>query len=114
MSSTSRCRAAGSWESWDDPTGNPLESCVLLTQPAHGRVAELHHRMPVVVPDDVLERWLDPAAPDPEALLETVARDAGPAFLLDPVTHRINRPSFDEPSCLEPVAPAPRQPGLFE
>ena len=50
------------------------------------------------LPGEVTERW--PAA--------------GPGLRAYPVSDRVNRPSWDDPSCLDPVAPAPRQPGLFE
>jgi putative SOS response-associated peptidase YedK len=51
---------AGLWEVWrGDPSGEPLRSCVIITAAANELVAPLHDRMPVVLPSDAWDRWLD-------------------------------------------------------
>jgi putative SOS response-associated peptidase YedK len=42
----------------------PLLTCTVLTEPATGAVAELHDRMPVVVPRASYSRWIDCAGLD--------------------------------------------------
>jgi putative SOS response-associated peptidase YedK len=51
---------AGLWEVWrGDPSGEPLRSCVIITTAANELVAPLHDRMPVVLPADSWDGWLD-------------------------------------------------------
>ncbi|MEP5699291.1 MAG: SOS response-associated peptidase family protein, partial [Sneathiella sp.] len=49
---------AGLWDRWQSPSGNWLESCVILTMPAAESLAPIHHRMPVTVPADQYDTWL--------------------------------------------------------
>ncbi len=45
------------WERWAQ-VEPPLESCAILTVPANGLVAPLHHRMPVIIPPEAYGLWL--------------------------------------------------------
>src|SRR2546423_11226870 len=65
---------AGLWEVWWDPTDRdrqspPLRTCVIVTTEANEVVAPLHERMPVVLPPEAWDEWLDP---------DTTHRDPGP------------------------------------
>lgn len=50
---------AGLWERWRVDEGIELLSCTILTTPALGDVKHLHHRMPVRLPEDRWDDWLD-------------------------------------------------------
>lgn len=74
---------AGLWQPWRHPeTGEWLDSYTILTTGANALVAPIHDRMPVVLPPDAWDRWLDPQTPmdtltamlrpAPEGLLEAV------------------------------------------
>jgi len=53
---------AGLWERWADPrTGDQVETYTIVTTDASPRLAELHDRMPVIVPPEHFTNWLDPA-----------------------------------------------------
>jgi putative SOS response-associated peptidase YedK len=87
-----------------------LRSCTILTTMANDVVAPLHDRMPVILPREAEEMWLDRATPAPAlhdllrplAADETVVRPVGPA---------VNDVRYDGPECLAP--PTPRQAALF-
>jgi len=51
---------AGLWDQWTDPTGTVIESCSILTTTANPMLANLHHRMPVILSKDTYDLWLDP------------------------------------------------------
>jgi len=68
--------------------------------------------MPVILDPAHVEAWLDPERDDPAEVLPLIATD-GPELALHPVSQRVNQPAWDVPACLDPVAPLPRQPGLF-
>ena len=51
---------AGLWERWHAEDGTDLESCTILVTDANALVRGIHERMPVILPKDALEAWLDP------------------------------------------------------
>ena len=56
---------AGLWDKWRVDEGIELLSCTILTMPSNGPLKYLHHRMPVRLPKDQWDRWLDwDAQPD--------------------------------------------------
>jgi putative SOS response-associated peptidase YedK len=48
---------AGLMAEWTNEGGAPLVSCAILTRDASPSVADVHDRMPVVLPDELLVRW---------------------------------------------------------
>jgi putative SOS response-associated peptidase YedK len=64
----------------------------------------IHTRMPVILSKDVETEWLNPDTP-PEQALELLAHDM-PAKTMEayPVSNRVNRPTYDKPDLLRPVA----------
>ena len=109
---------AGLWETWMGPNGEEVETATIITTAANRELARLHHRMPVIVPPEAFDLWLDcgnvdattAAAlfiPAREGLLEAyeispdvnrVANDS--AVLIEPV-------SVQETAAPEPPAKAP-------
>ncbi|HVK19200.1 MAG TPA: SOS response-associated peptidase [Fimbriiglobus sp.] len=94
---------AGIWDSWEQEDGRPLVTCAILTVAAVEPVSAIHDRMPLILPPERWDAWLDPAAtvaellpllaPPPAGLLEAVV--VGPA---------VNRVANDGPECLTPAA----------
>lgn len=93
---------AGLWEYWEQD-GNVIESCTLLTCAANARLAEIHDRMPVVLPGEAHARWLDPGT-SADALAELLQPAPEDAFEVQPVSTFVNKPANDSPACIEPVA----------
>jgi putative SOS response-associated peptidase YedK len=61
---------AGLWTRWTDRESNELiESCTIITTAPNELVAPLHDRMPVMLPHELEEPWLDPEVEAREALL---------------------------------------------
>ena len=104
---------AGVWERWRAHDHALLESWAIVTAPASPGLRALHDRMPLVLPDDAWDAWLDPEQHDLAALQALLARGGDPGFVAHPVSTRVNSVRFDDPACAAPVAPAPRQPTLF-
>ena len=91
---------AGLWERWA-PAG--LETCTILTQAASDFIRPVHDRMPVVLPPDRWDAWLDPGLRDPAALVALMAETDLEDWSLDPVGAGVNNPRFDAPECLRPA-----------
>ena len=49
----------GIWSKWSSPDGAEIESCCILTTKPNSLIKPLHHRMPVVVPDEYEEQWTE-------------------------------------------------------
>jgi len=96
---------AGLMSNWSPPnTGVRQTSCTILTQNATESVADVHDRMPVVLPDDAHAAWLDSHLTDAKAAIAFVREHAVTRFEHYPVSSRINRPTASEKSLIEPVA----------
>lgn len=62
---------AGVWERWTDPTtGEEVRSCSIVTTTANTLMEPVHDRMPVILPPEAWDTWLDPAVQDPAKLQE--------------------------------------------
>jgi len=69
---------AGLWEKWQSPDGAEVQSCTVLTTDANDLVGPIHHRMPVILPIDQHDAWLDPAMQRQEILKQMLRPyDAG-------------------------------------
>ena len=90
---------AGIWEDWRD---GEIRSCAILTTEASEDLREIHHRMPVILNRGDYERWLDPEADERD--LRTLLQSSADDLTFYPVDRRVNKPSNDDPRCIEPVA----------
>ena len=59
---------AGLWSVWRDPDGNRIPSCTIITTAANDLLRPIHDRMPVILPREVEEFWLDESVDDSGAL----------------------------------------------
>ncbi|MFG1345590.1 SOS response-associated peptidase [Xanthobacter autotrophicus DSM 431] len=90
---------AGLWEGWKDPaTGIWLRTFTLLTCAANARLAPLHERMPVILPEVDITAYLE--EPDPRALLRPLP---GAALELWPVSRKVNSVRNDAASLMAPL-----------
>lgn len=91
-----------------DPSAQPADRhprFTLFTREARGVAARVHDRMPVFVPRDRLDGWLDPARRDGERQLAALA--ALPAALVaHPVSRDVGKVANRGASLREPVGPA--------
>lgn len=103
---------AGLWERWKPRQGGPVETFTIVTTDANGRVAEIHDRMPVILPDEAVETWLQGAPDEARALLKPYEGDVQ----LRAVGPAVSDVRNDVPECLndaEPTWDEPRQGSLL-
>jgi putative SOS response-associated peptidase YedK len=60
--------AASSGDAGDAAAEEVVRSCTIITGPANSKMAELHDRMPVMLPPSAWDEWLDPHNDDLDAL----------------------------------------------
>jgi putative SOS response-associated peptidase YedK len=94
---------AGLWERWRTPTGEKLETCVIVTTDANAQLAPVHDRMPVLIPRDAHALWLDPRS-SLDDVLKLAARP--PALEVHPVGFGVNDPRNDDETLIAPAAEA--------
>jgi putative SOS response-associated peptidase YedK len=94
---------AGLWERWRSPTGEKLETCVIVTTDANAQLVPIHDRMPLLVPRTAHGTWLDPGTA-PDAILALAS--AMPALEVRPVGFAVNDPHNDDETLIAPVEDA--------
>jgi putative SOS response-associated peptidase YedK len=107
---------AGLWAQWQPPqtqtgldaftggTGSDtspdrVETFTIVTTEPNDTVADLHHRMAVILDDDELDQWLTGDAEDVAALLSPYDGE----MQAYPVSTAVNDPSNDSPALVERV-----------
>lgn len=95
---------AGLYNIWISPAGDEICTCTIITTKANDLVHPFHDRMPVIIPQDREDLWLDQSMEDKEVLLPLL--QAYPAELMEAyaVSPRMNTPSYDEPENIRPLS----------
>jgi putative SOS response-associated peptidase YedK len=104
---------AGLYEFWRAGDGPTLSTCTIITTPSVGALAEIHDRMPLVLPRPAWQRWLDPAVTDPSDLLKSWDEADGEHLELRPVATTVNSVDNNGPELIEPVEAPVQAPTLF-
>ncbi|WP_227985147.1 SOS response-associated peptidase [Nocardia spumae] len=102
-----RLYMAGLWSVWRDSAlrdMRPLLSCTILTTDAVGDLTRIHDRMPLVMPREHWDAWLDPDHPAPHELLETPAPEVISSIVARPVSTLVNSVRNNGPELLAPAA----------
>jgi putative SOS response-associated peptidase YedK len=95
---------AGIWSSWVGPTGEIIESASIITREAVGDLATIHSRMPVMLPEDRWDSWLDPTQRDPQVALELLRVDRPDYGLIaHPVSSRVNLVANNGEDLITPI-----------
>jgi putative SOS response-associated peptidase YedK len=82
---------AGLWESWRNPADDTvLESCAIITTEPAASIAQIHNRMPVILPPATYDEWLDPGNEVVEDLDRLLVPCDPAALRAYPVSRRVN------------------------
>jgi len=95
---------AGLWETWVGPDGEELDGAAIITTAANRTLAQIHARMPVILPTEAFELWLNCAAVDATtagSLIAPAPEDLLEAYM---ISTAVNRVVNDEPGLLRPLA----------
>jgi putative SOS response-associated peptidase YedK len=103
---------AGLWSVWRPAKdANPLLSCTIVTTDAVGELAEIHDRMPLVVPERDWDRWLNPDVPADDELLSNPPDVRG--IELREISTLVNNVRNNGPQLIEPAEPQAEQATLL-
>lgn len=96
---------AGLWAVWKDPeSGLWVPSAAVITTRANGLVGEIHDRMPVLLPREAWDAWLDPVVDDADYLLSLLEPAPDDVLHMYAVSPAVNDVRNEGPELLEPVA----------
>lgn len=97
---------AGIWSSRLDPDTNTwIRTCAILTAPAQGVIADIHHRMPMTVSGEHWDRWLDRDLVDPEAALDLLQQSEPDDVMEHAVSREVNSVRNNHPDLRLPAPP---------
>ena len=107
---------AGLWETWTGPNGEEMDTAVIVTTQANRMLSALHDRMPVVVPPEAFDFWLDCDNVDATSATALMMPAPDNALEMHEVSAAVNKAANDTPELIEPatntvetlVAPASR------
>ena len=91
---------AGLWAVWRSPAGERVESCAIVTTAANDLLAPAHDRMPVILPREREEVWLDSGVDDAGLLLQLLEPYAPAEMRLDEVSPLVNSAANNVPEVL--------------
>jgi putative SOS response-associated peptidase YedK len=89
---------AGMWDRWERGDSQ-LETCTEVTTDASPLAGQVHNRMPVLLVDDAIERWLDGSL-RPSELSSLLAPYRGDDLETYEVSRFVNSPANDSPECI--------------
>ena len=89
---------AGLWETWRNPEGETIRSCTIITTEANDLLRPIHERMPVILPRELEEFWLDGNVTESAALsdvLSPYSDEAMEAYQVSPLVNKATNNSAD-------------------
>lgn len=101
---------AGLWETWTGPNGEELDAAAIVTTDANRTLGAIHPRMPVILPPEAFDPWLDCAKVDAKtaaALLVAAGEDLLEAYA---VSAAVNRVANDSEALIAPLPQAKDEP----
>jgi putative SOS response-associated peptidase YedK len=101
---------AGLWESWAGPNGEEMETAAIVTTVANGELAHLHDRMPVILPPEACDLWLDCRRVDALTAATLLVPARGGLLEAYEISNEINRAANDGPQLIAPSLPPAASP----
>jgi putative SOS response-associated peptidase YedK len=99
---------AGLWATWRNPAdGERVPSCTIITTTANRMMAPLHDRMPVILDDQAVDLWLDPAMKDFARALELLVPCPDDTLSAYCVSSLVNNVRNDGPDLIVPADELP-------
>ncbi len=97
---------AGLWEVWHDQNHEdrpPLFTCTIVTCAPNALVAELHDRMPVILPESRYHDWLEIEQVSAESAAGLLKPYPADDMYIYPVDRRVGNVANEGPDLLEPA-----------
>jgi putative SOS response-associated peptidase YedK len=100
---------AGVAETWIGPNGEELDTVAIVTASASADLATLHPRVPVTIPPEDFERWLDCNAHDVDAVMSLMRGPDQGEFVWHEISTRVNHVVNDDVQLILPITAEQRE-----
>ncbi|WP_375583743.1 SOS response-associated peptidase [Cyclobacterium xiamenense] len=95
---------AGIWEQFETENGDTAHTFLILTTTPNSLTAEVHDRMPVILPPDLEAKWLDPHTPE-NVLLDMLRPYPEKEMMTYTVSPMVNQVANDNPYVIRKTLP---------
>jgi putative SOS response-associated peptidase YedK len=92
----------GLYSHWTSPEGKTVCTCTIITTTANELIEAIHDRMPVIIPKDKEDLWLDPELHDHDVLLDLLKPYPADLMEMYAVSTKVNSPAYNFPAVIEP------------
>ncbi|MEX6504877.1 SOS response-associated peptidase [Jiella sp. M17.18] len=94
---------AGLQETWLAPDGSEIDTAAIMTKSASGAIAAIHERMPVVIPQEAYDGWLNCRDNEPAEALALTRLVEGDFFRAVRISERVNAVANTGPDIQTPL-----------
>jgi putative SOS response-associated peptidase YedK len=95
---------AGLWDGWRDPaTDTVRRTFTIVTSAPNDAMAEIHNRMPVILPESDWDEWLDTRSHDRGRLRAMLEPRDEPELAIQAVSQLVNNVRNDGPELVVPI-----------
>ena len=94
---------AGLYNPWTSAEGETICTCCIITTSANELLEPVHDRMPVIIPRDMEDRWLDPDEQNREILLQLLRPCPSGEMEMHKVSSKINSQAYNFPDAIKPA-----------
>jgi len=94
---------AGLCNAWTSSEGEVICTCTIITTGSNELLAQVHDRMPVIIPKEKEDLWLDPDMHDQDVLRGLLRPYPAAEMEMYPVAPNVNSPKFNTPEVLKPA-----------
>lgn len=95
---------AGLYDRVTDELGQEILACTLITTEPNELVAEVHNRMPVILPRASEASWLDPELAEPDDITALLGPYPAAGMRRVAVSRAVNDSRIDRASLIEPIS----------
>ncbi len=94
---------AGLWDIWQSPEGEKTATCTIVTISPNSLIERFHERMPVILPEEHIDIWLDRSVREVKKLLPLLKPYPAEKMDCHEVPRLVNSPENDSPEMISRV-----------
>lgn len=103
LNSHERFYMAGIYSYWKNPEGSWLETFSVITTSPNPLMAPIHDRMPVILPENLVDEWMNPSM-ETELLLKLLVPFDEALMTAQPVSSRVGNVRNDDAELIQPLS----------
>src|SRR5579884_4053338 len=86
---------AGLWDTWKNADGEQIRTCTIITTEPNELLSTIHNRMPVILPVEAYDEWLDADLHDEHQLVSLLKSYPTDAMQARAVSRLVNNVQYD-------------------